>query len=113
MDRIREVIVIRKPEPVMEIIKSSSTRGIADNEARKDGMEMVLFEVSGPFGIGSDLKFHGKQDGAQAYRREALEQGRSQNMRSVMMVSSSERSRFQNFSMITHVEGGSEEAASG
>ena len=65
MDRIREVIVIRKPEPVMEIIKSSSTRGIADNEARKDGMEMVLFEVSGPFGIGSDLKFHGKQDGAQ------------------------------------------------
>ena len=45
----------------MEVIKGTSARGIADNEAGKDGMEMVLFEVSGPFGIGSDLKCHGKQ----------------------------------------------------
>lgn len=48
----------------MEIIKSPGTRGIADREARKDGIEMVLFKVSSPFGIRSDLEFHGKQDGA-------------------------------------------------
>lgn len=49
----------------MEIIKSPGTRGIADSETRKDGMEMILFKVSGPFGIRSNLKLHGKQDGAE------------------------------------------------
>lgn len=49
----------------MEIITSSSTEDIADREAGKDGMEMVLFQVSDPFGIVRNIEFRGKQDGAQ------------------------------------------------
>lgn len=49
----------------MEIITSSSTEDVADREAGKDGMEMVLFQVSDPFDIVRDLEFHRKQDGAQ------------------------------------------------
>lgn len=43
----------------------------------------------------------------------SLGAGPKSEYRSAKMVSSSERSRYQNFPMIAHVEGGSEEAASG
>lgn len=38
--------------------KSIDTGGIADRKAGKDGMEIVFFQVSSPFCVGSDLKLH-------------------------------------------------------
>ena len=62
---------------------------------------MVFFEASGPLSIGKDLEFNGKKDGTKT------------EYQSCMRESSSERSRAQNFTMISHVEAGSEETASG
>lgn len=70
MDRIREIIFIRKPKTAKKIIKSPNARGIANKETGKDGMEMVLLKVSGPLGIGRELEFHGKQDRAEHIRGE-------------------------------------------
>ena len=44
------------------------SRGVADREAGKDGMEMVLLQVSRPLSIGSDLALYGEQDGAEHVR---------------------------------------------
>lgn len=60
MDGFGKVIFIRELEQAMEIRKSPDVRGIADSKAGKDCMEIVFFKVSGPFGIGRDLEFHGK-----------------------------------------------------
>lgn len=55
----------------MKIIKGTNSRGITNREAGKDGMKMVFLQVRGPFSIGSDLKFHGEQDGAEHIRRKS------------------------------------------
>ena len=48
MDGIGKVILVREPQTTEEIVKGTGTGGIPDEEAEKDGMEMVFFEVSGP-----------------------------------------------------------------
>ena len=63
MGGIGKVILVREPQTPLEIVKSAGTRGIPDEEAGKDGMEMVFFEVGGPLSIGRDLELNGKKDG--------------------------------------------------
>lgn len=64
---IGKVILVREPQTPLEIVKSADTRGIHDEEAGKDGMEMVFFEVSGPLSIGRDLELNGKKDGTEPF----------------------------------------------
>ena len=71
MGRIGKVIFVREPQTPQEIVKSAGTWGIPDEEAGKDGMEMVFFEVSGPLGIGRDLEFNGKKDGTEHVGRKS------------------------------------------
>lgn len=59
VDGIGKVVLIREPETAKEIIESTDARGITDRKARKDGMEMVLFEIGSPFCVGNDLKLYG------------------------------------------------------
>nr|WP_296466888.1 hypothetical protein [uncultured Acetatifactor sp.] len=68
VDRVGKVVLIRHPETALEIIESADTWGVADREAGKDGMEIVLFQVSRPLCIGSDLALHREQDGAEHVR---------------------------------------------
>ena len=70
MQRVGKVILIGKPQAGLEIVKSASTRGVANVKTGEDGMEMVLFEVSGPFSIGNNFKFNGKKNGAEHIGRE-------------------------------------------
>ena len=70
MEWIGKVIHIRKPQAGLEIIKSAGTRSITNVKTGEDGMEMVLLEVSGPFGIGNNFKFNGKKNGAEHIGRE-------------------------------------------
>lgn len=42
--------------------------GVADRKAGKDGMEVVLLQVSRPLCIGSDFVLHREQDGAERVR---------------------------------------------
>ena len=65
MGGIGKVILVREPQTPLEIVKSAGTRGIPDEEAGKDGMEMVFFEVGGPLSIGRDLELNGKKDGTE------------------------------------------------
>ena len=65
MGGIGKVILVREPQTPLEIVKSAGTRGIPDEEAGKDGMEMVFFEVGGPLSIGRDLEVNGKKDGTE------------------------------------------------
>ena len=65
MDFGREVVIIGKPEPGLEIVKSAGSRGIADGKAGKDGVEMVFLKAGSPFCIGSDLELHGEEDGTE------------------------------------------------
>ena len=69
MDGIGKVILVREPQTTEEIVKG--TGGIPDEEAGKDGMEMVFFEVSGPLSIGRDLELNGKKDGMEHVGRQS------------------------------------------
>lgn len=71
VDRVREVLVVREPKAALEIIKGANARGITDAEAGKDRKEMVLLERICPLGIGSNLKLHREQDGAEHVRRKS------------------------------------------
>lgn len=83
MNRIRKILIIRELQPFLKVIKSAGARSVANSKAGKDGMKMVFPGVGSPFGIRS------------------------------IMVSTAERSRFQNFSMISYVEEEKEEEAFG
>ena len=41
----------------MEIIEGTGTRSVADGKTGNNGMQVILFEVSGKSGVGSYLKF--------------------------------------------------------
>ena len=71
VDRVGKVVFIGQPESALEIIKSTNPRSISDIKTGKDGMEMVFLQVSSPFCIGSNLEFHGKQNGAEHVRRKS------------------------------------------
>lgn len=72
MGGIEKSILVRDPQTPLEIVKSADARGIPDEEAGKDGMEMVFFEVSGPLlGIGRDLELNGKKDGMEHVGRQS------------------------------------------
>lgn len=45
--------------------------GISNEEAGKDGVEMVFLEVSGPLRIGRDLELNGKKDGTEHVGRQS------------------------------------------
>lgn len=65
MDGGGKVVLFGEPKPGLKIIKGSNTGSIADGKAGKDGMKKVFLEIRGPFGIGRDLEFHGKEDRAE------------------------------------------------
>ncbi len=65
MDGIGKVILVREPQTSQEIVKSAGTGGIPDEEAGKDGMEMVFLEVGSPLRIGRGLELDGKKDGTE------------------------------------------------
>lgn len=65
MGRIRKVILVREPQTAQEIVKSTGTWGISDEEAGKDGMKVVFFEVSGPLSIGRNLELNRKKEGTE------------------------------------------------
>lgn len=48
VDRVGKIVHIGQPERALEIIKSTDTRSVANGKAGKDGMEMVLLQVSCP-----------------------------------------------------------------
>lgn len=55
----------------MKIVKSASTGGVPDEEAGKDGMEMVFFEVSGPLDIGRNPELNREKDGTEHVKRQS------------------------------------------
>ena len=61
----QEVVIIRKPEAGLKIVKSTGSRGIADGKAGKDGVEIVFLKAGSPLCIGSDLELHGEEDGTE------------------------------------------------
>ena len=71
MDGVGEVVIFREPKPPDKVVESPDTGGIADREARKDGVKKVLLEGRSPGSQGRDLELHGKQIGAQHIRRKA------------------------------------------
>lgn len=71
MGGIGKVILVREPQTSLEIVKSAGTGGIPDEEAGKDGMEMIFLEVSGPLGIGRDLELDGKKKGTEHIGRQS------------------------------------------
>ena len=71
MDRNGKVILVREPQTAQEIVKSTGTWGISDEEAGKDGMKVVFFEVSGSLSIGRDLELNGKKEGTEHVGRKS------------------------------------------